>query len=165
MVMSSIGSAQGFDDIPKGGAFLFQSKEEKCVGIKVADGDQHGMVVVPLKRGSIPELQQPDFRGLVFSIPKLEFVLSPFPYDISTDNEVNYKPGEIYLYGSDRQFLVIRHHDGRDLLLNIKSFEVDYNRDLANIPVIITRWALVVDLFNKPMTLCTYPATADRLTF
>jgi hypothetical protein len=95
MVVSSIGSAQGFDDIPKGGATLFQSKEEKCVGIKVVDVDQHGMVIVPLKRGSIPEFQQLAFRGLAFSIPKLEFVLSPFPYNISTGTGVSYKPGEI----------------------------------------------------------------------
>jgi hypothetical protein len=133
-----------------------------------------GAVTIPLDRSGAP-IDVPIFYegsrfGLVLAMPELRFVLSPYPNDISMGQGVDFNPGKVYVSGSGQEFLSFRYKSaanpiGSDLLLNINTGSVTSYSEFHDCPVEISRWALVVEVSDRPTTLLTYPATAKPLVF
>ena len=173
-MLTSMGSAEPFDRIPPGGGFLFERHGlEKFLCLKVATDAEQGAVAVPLTGlGShFPEFLRAAFEGNVLSIPGLRLVTSPFTDDISMNMAVDYNPGEICLFDNEEAFLVFRYRQHGslecDFLFNLKSAEIALSNELVMraTPIVIKRWAFVIELFNKPLTLFSYPTVAEKLNF
>ena len=100
---------------------------------------------------------------------ELRLVLSPFQddIDISMGQAFNYEFGKVYLFGPDQDFLVFKYQGHVDdvVLLDIRSGEVKQLQSFQDAPVVISRWALVTTLWDKPKTLFTFPAGSAPLEF
>jgi hypothetical protein len=174
MLVNSMGSAQRFSDLEKGDAFLFRLHDEQYIEIKVVEGTDTGAVAVAHgssgAAANVPKYLKPSSFGLVLSLPELRFAFSPHANDISTGRSVSGDVGKVYLYGPDQEFLSFKiessqYSSGSDHLLNIRTGEVTDHRDFCDNPVEISRWALVLEMWDRPITLFTYPATEEPLTF
>jgi len=176
MLVNSMGSAQRFTEIPKGGAFSFKLRDGQYIGIKVDETPEVGAVVIALGRcevgADVPRFLEASSFGLVRSLPELQFVLSPHADDMSTGLGANFDPGKVYLFGPGQEFLSFNYRSaqsriGRDFLLNINTGDVTHYNEFRNacFPVEVSRWALVLEAWDRPITLFTYPASGEPLTF
>jgi hypothetical protein len=182
MLVSSWGSAKSFADLKEGDAFSYELRVDTrhstnaligwCIGIKVVAGIESGAVAILLD-GRGPEFVDASaFGGLICALPKLRFVLSPHPEDMSIGSGVNFDPGRVYLFGPDQEYLSftyrsMRDPQGCDYLLNIETGKVkNYCNTQAPLPVVeVRRWALVMETLRKAITLFTYPADGEQLVF
>jgi hypothetical protein len=173
MDVNSIGTAQRFAGIPKGGAFLFDRDGGTYPGIKVESGTERGAVVIAPHPQLAPETpwyrDGRQFSGSLFSMPNLRCVPSPYTADVSTA-VIRYDCGKMYLCGPDQQFLLFKYITtqtpiGRDMLLNLSTGDATDYSMFQEPPVAISRWALVAVLFEKPITVFTDPSNSDPLVF
>jgi hypothetical protein len=170
MNVSSIGSAQRFEDLKKGDAFFWLLHGEKHYGIKAqADGEVGAVLIAPDRHDAVGISNQIAtfsharvFGGnFVLSMPDLKFVIFPSNDHILMGERTSLQTGKIYLFDSARTFLAFRIN-ATTALLDIRSGDVADPRDFqTTFPVVISEWELVLEMGGKVKPLFTYPPVAS----
>jgi hypothetical protein len=162
MEVKSLGSPKSLKAVPIGVAFLSErpSDHRRYVGIKAIDD---AVITIDLEGPStaIPQYEIiTSANPLVLLLENARFITSRNIGFIHFPSELDYEPGEIYLFG-DGVYLVCKTPAGGlgPVLLNIETNKVIqfFNLPDAYASILFSGWELVANSERGPVMLCEFP--------
>jgi hypothetical protein len=167
MKLEALGKAMNLAAVPLGCALRFEFNEEIVTGIKIELNGTGTAVIVhgvdAQQRFRAIPANYFDSAPEVFAMrDHIYFAPSPDRDDLIVGQGTNYDLGHLFMYEHEGAFLAVSAGRGSSMLLNVETGATVSIGTYPSSPIEITRWAFVAKLFDKPITLFTYPDDPAR---